>query len=143
MHAVNLRVPQREVPVGFRDRAQGSASKLRTYRDGWRILAWIVRLARYQRPLLVHSLLGGLVAAVALALGVPLVVEFARTGLVPRFPTAILASALGMVAALVVAVGVVLDAVHRAADEAMRLAYLRYPAPPAPRASPAPPQAPR
>ena len=132
VHAVNLRVPQREVPVGFRDRAEGSASKLRTYRDGWRILRLILRLARQQRPLAVHSALGGLVALVSLLLGAPLVVEFAETGLVPRFPTAILASALGMVAALVVAVGLVLDAVHRAADEAMRLTYLRYPAPPRP-----------
>ncbi|GAA4983821.1 glycosyltransferase family 2 protein [Kineococcus glutinatus] len=138
VHAVNLRVPQREVPVGFRDRAEGSTSKLRTYRDGWRILWWIVRLAHYERPLLVHSVLGGLLALVAVLLGIPLVVEFARTGLVPRFPTAILASALGMVAALVVAVGFVLDAVRRAADESMRLAYLRYPAPPARLAAPAP-----
>ena len=129
VHAVNLRVPQREVPVGFRDRAEGSESKLRTYRDGLAILGWIARLARFERPLLVHALLGGLVALVALVLGVPVVVEFARTGFVPRFPTAILASALMMIAVLVAAVGVILDAVHRASDEASRLSYLRHPGP--------------
>ncbi|PPK97363.1 glycosyltransferase involved in cell wall biosynthesis [Kineococcus xinjiangensis] len=132
VHAVSLRVPQREVPVGFRDRAEGSESKLRTYRDGWRILRLILRLARYRRPMAVHCLLGGLIGAVSLVLGIPLVVEFAETGLVPRFPTAILASGLAMIAALVVAVGIVLDAVHRAADETMRLTYLRHPAPPRP-----------
>ena len=129
VHAVNLRVPQREVPVGFRDRAEGSASKLRTYRDGWRILSWILRLARYERPLLVHALLGAVLVLLALVLGVPVVAEFAETGLVPRFPTAILATGLVLVAVLVTAVGVILDAVHRASDEASRLAYLQHPAP--------------
>ncbi|WP_432572204.1 glycosyltransferase [Kineococcus sp. SYSU DK005] len=129
VHAVNLRVPQREVPVGFRDRPEGSASKLRTYRDGFAILRWILRLAHLERPLLVHALLGALVAVLSLALGLPVVVEFLRTGLVPKFPTAILASALMMIAVLVAAVGVVLDAVHRASDEASRLVYLQYPAP--------------
>ncbi|SDQ10696.1 glycosyltransferase [Quadrisphaera sp. DSM 44207] len=129
VHAVHLRVPQREVPVGFRDRAEGSESKLRTYRDGWRILTWIARLAHYERPMLVHSLLGGLLLLAALVLGVPVVVEHARTGLVPRIPTAVLASSLVMLAALVAAVGVVLDAVRRARDDASRLAYLSHRAP--------------
>lgn len=127
VHAVNLRVPQREVKVGFRDRAEGSESKLRTYRDGVTILSWIARLARFERPLPVHAVLGALLAAVALALGVPVVVEFAETGLVPRFPTAILAAALVMIAVLVAALGVILDAIHRASDEAARLVYLQYP----------------
>ncbi|GAB3461850.1 glycosyltransferase [Kineococcus endophyticus] len=129
VHAVNLRVPQAEVPVGFKDRAEGSASKLRTYRDGWAILRWIVRLARYERPTLVHSLLGGFIALVAVVLGIPVVVEFVQTGLVPRFPTAILASALMMIAVVVTAVGVILEAVRHASDEASRLVYLEYPSP--------------
>ena len=129
VHAVNLRVPQAEVPVGFRDRAEGSASKLRTYRDGWAILRWILRLARFERPLLVHSALGAVVALVAVALGVPVVVEFLDTGLVPRFPTAILASALVMIAVLVTAVGVIVEAVRHASAEASRLSYLQYPSP--------------
>ena len=129
VHAVNLRVPQAEVPVGFKDRAEGSASKLRTYRDGWAILRWIVRLARYERPTLVHSTLGGLIAIVALILGIPVVVEFFRIGLVPKFPTAILASALMMIAVVVTAVGVILEAVRHASDEASRLVYLQYPSP--------------
>ncbi|MGI4896881.1 MAG: glycosyltransferase [Janthinobacterium lividum] len=129
VHAVNLRVPQAEVPVGFRDRAAGSESKLRTYRDGFAILWWITRLARYERPLPVHALLGGVFVVVALALGIPIVVEFAQTGLVPKFPTAILASALMMIAVLVTAVGIILQAVRHASDEASRLVYLQYPSP--------------
>ena len=129
VHAVNLRVPQVEVPVGFRDRADGSESKLRTYRDGWRILSWILRLTHYERPMLVHLALAGVLAVLALGLGLPVVVDFARTGLVERFPTAILASSLVVLAALVAAVGIVLDAVHRARHEASRLAYLQHGAP--------------
>ena len=137
VHAVHLRVPQREVPVGFRDRAEGSESKLRTYRDGVRILAWILRLARHERPLLVHGVLGALLAVASLVLGLPVVAEYAETGLVPRFPTALLASALMMIAVLLAAVGVVLQAVHRASQIDMRLAYLRYPAPADPGSHPA------
>lgn len=129
VHAVGLRVPQLEVPVGFRERATGTQSKLRTYRDGARIAAWIARLAHDQRPALVHGVAGSLLGAAALVLGVPVVVEFLATGLVPRYPTAILASSTVLLAALVAAVGVVLDAVHRARDEASRLAYLHHPAP--------------
>ncbi|MFB9377324.1 glycosyltransferase [Kineococcus gynurae] len=127
VHAVNLRVPQQEVAIGFRDRADGSESKLRTYRDGWAILRLIARLARFERPLAVHAAVGGLLAVLSLALGVPVVLEFFDTGLVPRFPTAIAASAAMLMAVLVAAIGVVLDAVHRAADEAARLAYLQHP----------------
>ncbi|PRY13941.1 glycosyltransferase [Kineococcus rhizosphaerae] len=129
VHAINLRVPQAEVLTDYRDRLEGSTSKLRTYRDGWAILRWIVRLARYERPTLVHSILGGLIALVALVLGVPVVVEFFQTGLVPKFPTAILASALVMIAVVVTAVGVILEAIRHASDEASRLVYLEYPSP--------------
>ncbi len=129
VHAVNLRVPQVEVPVGFRERGAGSESKLRTYRDGARIATWIARLAHYERPAAVHALVGAALTLAAFALGVPVVLDFFATGLVPRQPTAVLASSLVLLAALVAAVGVVLDAVRRARDEVSRLAYLRHPAP--------------
>lgn len=129
VHAVDLRVPQVEVPVGFRERTGQSASKLRTYRDGLRIAALIARLAHYERPALLHGALGGLLLVVALVLGLPVVAEFAATGLVPRHPTAVLASSTVLLGALVAAVGVVLDAVRRAREQAARLAYLRHPPP--------------
>lgn len=129
VHAVNLRVPQREFEVGFRDRPPGGESKLRTYRDGVRIAWWILRLARYERPVLTHALVAGALVALALLLGIPVVAEYLATGLVPRLPTAILASSLVIVATLVMTVGVLLSAMKRARDETSRLAYLRYSAP--------------
>lgn len=124
VHAVNLRIPQVEVPVGFKDRPAGSESKLRTYHDGFRILRLIGQLLQYERPLAFFSVIGGLFALIAVVLGVPLVVTFARTGEVPRLPTAVLATGLVLVGMLSVVVGLVLNGIQRQRQESARLTYL-------------------
>ena len=129
VHSLNLRLPTTELPVGFKDRPAGSASKLRTYRDGCRILLMILNLARRERPALVHALAAGLVALLSLVLGLPIVGEFLRTGQVPRFPTAILAASLMTIAAMVLLVGYLLESVVHMRQEQSRLVYLACPAP--------------
>jgi glycosyltransferase involved in cell wall biosynthesis len=129
VHSSSLRVPQSEVTVGFRDRAEGSESKLNTYRDGVKILSLIVQLVRHERPVLFHGILAGLVFAVSLAIGVPVVLEFFQTGEVARFPSAVLASSLALLAALTLLLGFILDGITRSRRENARLSYLRYPAP--------------
>lgn len=129
VHSMSLRVPQTEVPVDFKDRPEGSESKLNTYRDGFKILSLIFQLIRHERPLAFHTITAGVVAVVALILGIPLVFEFSRTGLVPRFPTAFLASSLMVIAALVLTIGFVLDGITRSRRESARLVYLGYEAP--------------
>ena len=129
VHSLNLRLPTAELPVDFKDRPAGSESKLRTYRDGWRILMMIVNLARRERPALVHTLLAGLLGLLAAALGVPVVMEFARTGEVPRLPTAVLAASLMVIAALVLLIGYILESVVHMRQEQSRLIYLSYGAP--------------
>jgi glycosyltransferase involved in cell wall biosynthesis len=129
IHSLHLRVPVAEVPVGYKERPVGGESKLRTYRDGLRILRWIVHLARLERPTLFHGVVAGLFGLVALILGLPVVLEYLDTGLVPRFPTAILASSIGLVAILMLVLGYLLDAVGRNRQEAARLSYLKHPAP--------------
>jgi glycosyltransferase involved in cell wall biosynthesis len=129
VHALHLRLPSVEVDTDFKDRPAGSESKLRTYRDGWRILRLIGNLARRERPALYHGTIAAFLALVAVVLGVPVVVDYLRTGLVERFPTAILASAIAIIAALVLMVGYVLEVTAHQRQEAARLAYLRYPAP--------------
>ena len=124
VHAANLRVPQVEMAVDFRDRAEGAVSKLRTYRDGWRILALILHLARVERPVLFHSVVAGVLALVGLVLGLPIFVEYFQTGLVPRLPTAVLASVVELIALLVYFLGLQLSALKRLKDENMRLVYL-------------------
>jgi glycosyltransferase involved in cell wall biosynthesis len=128
VHSMSMRVPQTEFEVGFKDRPAGSESKLRTYHDGFRILKLIVELFRYEHPFLFYSIFAALFFAVGIVLGTPVIVEFAATGLVPRFPTAILASSFVVLAFLALTVGLVLDGVLRSRREAMRLDYLRLPA---------------
>ena len=113
IHALEQRIETTEIAVTYLPRSAGSSSKLRTYRDGARILLAIVYLFKEVRPLLFFSSVSFLSCFVALVLGVPVVLEFVRTGLVPRFPTAILASALVVIAMVAFAAGVILDGVAR------------------------------
>jgi len=124
VHALDLGLPLREVDAPYGSRPQGSASKLNTYRDGIRIALLLAYLYEQVKPALFFGVLGGLLALTSIALGTPIIVEFLRTGLVPRFPTAILASALMLLAALTAVCGIVLDSVGRGRKEAKRLAYL-------------------
>lgn len=130
IHAVNARVPQVEVPVGFRDRAEGTESKLRTYHDGFRILRILSQLLFLERPLLVNGLLTAALGLVALVLGLPVVWDFVQTGLVPRLPTALLAAALMIMAGVFLVLGVLLNGLVVSRREASRLFYLRLAAPP-------------
>ncbi len=129
IHAVNLRVPQTEVPVGFKDRPEGSESKLNTFRDGFKILGLLGHLLLHERPLLVCNLFGLLAQLLGLALGIPVVLDFLRTGMVERFPTAILASSLVVIGIGLVGVGLVLNGVLRSRQELRRLFYLQLAAP--------------
>lgn len=125
VHCMSLRVPSVEVPVGFRDRPEGSESKLSTYRDGFKILALIIQLIRLERPVLFHGLIGTAIVLVGLVIGYPVVSDYAETGLVPRLPTALLASSLVILGCLVWLVGLILDAITKMRREAARLNYLR------------------
>ena len=129
VHALELKMPVGEVETRYYERPAGSASKLSTYSDGLRILNTIVTLYRIERPLLFFGLIGALLALAALVLSVPLVITFAQTGQVPRFPTAILATGLMILAALCFFAGLILDTVVRGRREVRRLAYLGHPAP--------------
>ena len=130
VHAVNARVPQVEVEVGFRDRAEGSESKLRTYHDGFRILGIFGQLLFHERPFLVTGAVSLLLFLLGLVLGLPVVVEYAGSGLVPRFPTAFLAASLMVLAGVFLLMGVLLHGQAKARRETSRLFYLRQTAPP-------------
>ncbi|MDR1633627.1 MAG: glycosyltransferase family 2 protein [Bifidobacteriaceae bacterium] len=110
------------VPVGYRDRPEGSESKLSTLGDGARVLRTILRLFKDYRPLLFFSLLGAICAAVAVGLGLPIAVEYFQTGLVPRFPTLIAAFFLLMAAIQLVVAGLILDTQARTRRQAFELA---------------------
>jgi len=127
VHALELRMPIAELPTSYRRRSLGSASKLRTYVDGWRILRTIILLVKEERPLQFFSLVGAVMFAVGLALGIPVVIEFMRTGLVPRLPTAVLATGLTLLSFQSFSCGLILDSIARGRKEIKRLAYLSIP----------------
>jgi glycosyltransferase involved in cell wall biosynthesis len=129
IHALELGLPAAEIDTPYYSRPVGSASKLNTWRDGFRILRTIVNLYRAERPLMFFSAIGLLLALASIGLAVPIVVTFLETGLVPRLPTAILSMGLMMLASLSVAVGLVLDTVTRGRREMKLLAYLAHRAP--------------
>ena len=129
VHALELRMPVGEVETRYLARPEGSHSKLSTFRDGWRILKTIVTLYRIERPVLFFGCIGALLVLAALILAIPLVFTYIETGLVPRFPTAILATGMTIVAELCFFAGLILDTVTRGRREMRRLAYLAQPAP--------------
>jgi len=128
VHALELVMPVGEVVTAYGARPEGSQSKLSTYRDGWRILKTILHLYRIERPVLFYGSFALLLAVLALVLALPLAITYFQTGLVPRFPTAILVTGLMILAFLSFFCGLILDTVVRGRREVRRLHYLSFPA---------------
>jgi len=129
VHAVRLLMPMVEVDTKYKERPAGSVSKLNTYQDGIRILLTITSLVREERPLVFFSGIFAILALASLLVGTPVVLEYVRTGYVPRLPTALLATALMILAFLALASGLILDTVTRGRWELKRIAYLAIPGP--------------
>lgn len=127
VHALELSMPVAHTQGSYKGRPEGSESKLRTYRDGWRILMMILKLVRHERPLLFFGVLSSLLALSSILIASPIVVEYFHTGLVPRLPTAVLATGIMLLAALSLFAGTILDTVTRGRREVRLLTYLQYP----------------
>lgn len=125
VHIARMKTPVAEVATPYKERPEGTASKLRTYRDGWRILMTIARLLRHELPLVFFGLIALALATVGVILGIPVVIEFVRTGLVPRLPTAVLAASLTILAGLSLFAGIILNSMARSRWEMKRLFYLQ------------------
>ena len=128
IHALELKMPISEIRAPYRERADGSESKLKTYRDGFRILSLIGLLLKEERPLAFFSILASILALVSASLGIPVVVDFFETGFVPRLPTALLAVGIMTTAVLTFMSGLILDSLSKNRRESKRLAYLSLPA---------------
>jgi glycosyltransferase involved in cell wall biosynthesis len=129
VHAVRLMMPTIELETRYKERPAGSVSKLNTWRDGFRILSTIFYLVREERPLVFFASIFAVLAAASLIIGAPVVSEYLRTGLVPRMPTAVLATGLMLLAFLSLTAGLILDTVTRGRWENKRMAYLSMPGP--------------
>jgi hypothetical protein len=129
VHALDLGMPIGEMNVSYRERPAGSASKLRTYSDGIKIMRTIVQLVKDERPLQFFSVVALVLLLLGISLGAPVVAQFWETGLVPRLPTAVLATGIVLIATGSAMCGLVLDSITRGRREVKRLAYLAQPAP--------------
>lgn len=129
VHALELRMPYGEIQTPYGARPEGSESKLSTYRDGWRILKAIGKLYVSERPFMFFGICALVFALSSVLLSIPLFVDYFRSGLVPRLPTAILCASTMVCALLSFVCGLVLDNVTRGRHEMKRLAYLAIPAP--------------
>jgi glycosyltransferase involved in cell wall biosynthesis len=129
VHTLQMRLPAIEVEAPYGARPDGSESKLSTFRDGWRILRMISLMVREERPLQFFGIASLISVLTAALLTAPLVVDYLRTGQVPRQPTLIVAVGLAVVALLALVCGLILDTVARARLEQRRLAYLAIPGP--------------
>lgn len=129
VHALELRMPVAEIATPYKDRPEGSVSKLSTFRDGFRILWTIIVLVKEERPMQFFSLFTIFLTLFSLALVTPILIEYAETGLVPRLPTAVLATGIVILGFLSLTCGLVLDTVTRGRREMKRMRYLNIPAP--------------
>jgi glycosyltransferase involved in cell wall biosynthesis len=127
IHALSLNMPIAEVPTPYKNRPGASMSKLNTYWDGLRILWTILLITKEERPFLFFSVVSAILAVISFSLGIPIVLEWLRTGLVPRFPTAILSASIMLLAFLSLSSGMILSSLARSRREIKRLHYLNQP----------------
>ena len=126
VHARQMGMPVLEVSTPYYARAEGSASKLNTWRDGFRILWTIVRLYKAERPFQFFSIIGVSLAVISVILAVPIFITYLEQGIVPRLPTAVLATGIMLLAFLLITCGLILETVTRGRHELKRLAYLQH-----------------
>jgi glycosyltransferase involved in cell wall biosynthesis len=125
VHASQLQLPVSEMKVSYSSRPDGSFSKLRTFVDGWRILKAMGSLLKNNRPLALFGSLSLILTATGLAFGIPIIVDFAQTGIVEKLPTAVLVAVLTLGGLLMLALGFILDMSARSRLEIKRLFYLQ------------------
>ncbi len=113
IHAVDKRFRITDVPIDYRDRPEGSYSKLSTFGDGAKVLRALASLFKDHKPMAFFGWLALILIVLGLIAGIPVIAEYFQTGLVPRFPTAILAIALVICGALSFTAGIILDTVAK------------------------------
>jgi len=113
IHALDKNLSIQSVAVGYKDRSADNPSKLNTYTDGLKVLRTVARLYKEYRPLSFFGIFTLLFGAVGVGLFIPVLLEYFNTGLVPRFPTLIVAGVLMTLAILMLVCGLILDTVAK------------------------------
>ena len=113
IHAVDKNFKLIEIPVMYRDRPEGSTSKLNTYSDGFKVLRTIMTLFKEYRPSLFFNIFAFIFLVISLILGVPVFLEYFETGLVPRFPSLIVATISLVICLLLWITGIILEVINK------------------------------
>lgn len=124
IHAVDKGWRIAEVPIDYRDRPEGSESKLSTFSDGWKVLRMIMSLFKDYRPLALFTWIALIFVVLGLIVGIPVIIEFFNTGLVPRLPSVILAVGFVFTGLLSLASGLILDTVVKGSRKQYELDVL-------------------
>jgi len=124
LHALDKNLLIKEIPIIYKDRPMGSFSKLNTYRDGYKVIKTIARLFKEYKPMIFFGFLSTLFFLVSLVFGIPVFVEYFKTGLVPRFPTLIFAGFMLMISVLMFVCGLILEVVVKKHREIFEYFYI-------------------
>ncbi len=111
IHAIDKNFTLKEVPIQYRDRPEGSVSKLNTFSDGFKVIKTIATLFKEYRPAFFFNILGTIILIISILMGIPVLVEYFKTGLVPRFPTLIVASIFLVISLLLYSIGIILQVI--------------------------------
>ncbi len=125
IHGAANNLLMKEIPIEYRDRPDGSESKLNTYSDGIKVLRTIARLFKEYKPMEFFGILSLVFFAISVILFVPIFTEYFRTGLVPRFPTLIAAGFLLIVSLLLLISGIILEVIVKKNRQIFELFYIR------------------
>ena len=113
IHALDKNFSIISIPIQYRDRPEGSQSKLNTYKDGFKVIMTIFNLYRLYKPFQFFSIFALLFLTLSIFFFTPVIIDYARTGVVPRFPSLIVSTALFIVSALSFSVSLILDSVRK------------------------------
>ena len=111
IHAIDKNFTLKEIPVQYRDRPEGSVSKLNTYKDGVRVMKTIATLFKEYKPGLFFNIISGFIFIIAAILAIPVFIEYMNTGLVPRFPTLIVSGLLVVISLLLTTTSIILQVI--------------------------------
>lgn len=125
IHALDKNFLIRELKINYRDRQEGSVSKLNTYLDGMKVVSTIFMMFRDYRPLKFFTIISALLLLIAIAMFVPVFIEYMQTGLVPRFPTLIVSGFIGIASLLTFFCGVVLEGITKKHKQLYELMLLK------------------
>ena len=126
LYALDRKYIIKEIPIVFRERPDGSESKIDTVGDGIKVIKTIIKMFKDYKPRTFFWIIAILLIIIGLFVGIPVIVEFARTGYITKVPSAILATGIMTFAMIVAQCGVILDTVVKQHREDYELELLRY-----------------